>query len=654
MDPSFNTNTVSYTVFVPNSVSSIYVDAVPADIKAIVIPSSPNPVELEPGQVKTITITVSAESGNTKQYIIRATRLTATQTDATLRTLTYNGVTVPGFSPTGDTEYTFTVPYATESVTLAATLVNTAGEVILPTPNPVELVPGEEKTITVTGKAASGDTKDYTIKVTRLHASANLSSITINGVQVPGFSPTGSSYTITVPYAGNETITVAATGNAEGSTLDYSIDPDSPVALVAGVEKTITVKGKSVSGAIKEYTLIVTRALPSDNAKLSSLSISPWALSPPFAPDTLEYTASVANGITSLTVSASKQDPLAAAPTLPTNPVSLNVGANTIQVTVHAEDPAIAQTYKIVVTRRPEDLNNAKLATLSVNGVPVPGFDPDIGGPYAVNAAYRIDTITLAAQTEEEKTGVTLSGDTLDTAHPFASEVSEGGTKTFTVNSAKGTGTKTYTIVVTRLPASTINTLSSITVSAGTLTPKFTSTGNFYSVEIPYLTPNVTVNAVKTNAEATVVLSVSNGLAITNGVVTLNASTPYPFTVTATVTPESLGAPERYYIEFRQQGQLSVTITQPDEVIDLATDIGNNLSIAGGGYITVTADISGISNFEWYVDGTSIGQGFDNFNGTYSVNITAASVGVGTHTVLLQFYKDEIYYGSEVSFKVGK
>ncbi len=97
----------------------------------------------------------------------------------------------------------------------------------------------------------------------------------------------------------------------------------------------------------------------SSDASLRELRLSGVTLSPAFAAATTSYTASVANGVSSTTVTATQND---AAATLAISPndgaadtagrqVSLDVGSTTVTVKVTAADGTTTQTYTVTVSR---------------------------------------------------------------------------------------------------------------------------------------------------------------------------------------------------------------------------------------------------------------------------------------------------------------
>ncbi len=92
----------------------------------------------------------------------------------------------------------------------------------------------------------------------------------------------------------------------------------------------------------------ITIANLSGDSSLSSLTISPGALSPAFSPSTTNYSVSVSNSVTSITVSAIPANSQARASV--SGGSSLSVGRNTITVTVTAGN-GTTTNYYITVTR---------------------------------------------------------------------------------------------------------------------------------------------------------------------------------------------------------------------------------------------------------------------------------------------------------------
>ncbi len=107
------------------------------------------------------------------------------------------------------------------------------------------------------------------------------------------------------------------------------------------VEKDLT--GASATLTIKDVAL-------SNNANLSSLTLSTGTLSPAFNANRTNYTVSVPYEAANITLYAKTSDAKAKV-AISSNPTNLNVGANTIKVTVTAQNGS-QKIYTVVVTRR--------------------------------------------------------------------------------------------------------------------------------------------------------------------------------------------------------------------------------------------------------------------------------------------------------------
>jgi hypothetical protein len=216
----------------------------------------------------------------------------------------------------------------------------------------------------------------------------------------------------------------------------------------------ITVRVTAENGTTKDYTITVARA-GSSNANLGSHSVSPGSLNAPYSSSVTAYTVNVANGVSGITVNAGTAHAGASA-VLTTggtlgNPISLNVGSNTITVTVTAENGSATRVYTINVTRAAADSTNAQLAGITINGVSVPGFVPSGGGPYNISVPNTTGSVTVAATAEETGTVITLPS-----PNPVSLSV---GLNTITVTSTAPDNftTKTYILTVTRNTSNNIN-----------------------------------------------------------------------------------------------------------------------------------------------------------------------------------------------------
>jgi len=181
----------------------------------------------------------------------------------------------------------------------------------------------------------------------------------------PEFSPSILNYEVRLDYEetglslsfshGDPTQTVSVTGavyqSVTGAVYQYRVD-DLPVG-----PNPIRIGVTAQDGTANVYIVNVIREA-GNNADLSGLELSAGSLSPVFATGTTTYSASVPNGVSRLTVTASASDPLASVSVngepvpsgQPSEEIQLAVGSNPIHVEVTARD-GTTKTYAVTVNR---------------------------------------------------------------------------------------------------------------------------------------------------------------------------------------------------------------------------------------------------------------------------------------------------------------
>ena len=163
------------------------------------------------------------------------------------------------------------------------------------------------------------------------------------------------------------TFTTIATGESSIAVKDciYTYQP-SPEQQ----SKEVTFNGQSAK------MTVIDKQLP-NNANLSSLSLSAGALSPNFTAARTNYTASVPFETDKITLYAKTSDAKAKV-AISSNPANLNVGANTIKVTVTAQNGS-QKIYTVVVTRREQGATSEPPVT-STPDTPANPFETVISG----------------------------------------------------------------------------------------------------------------------------------------------------------------------------------------------------------------------------------------------------------------------------------
>jgi gliding motility-associated-like protein len=562
LTPTFSPGTTSYTDNVTNSTSSITVTPTVTDATATI---KVNGVTVASGSASTaiplvvgpntITTKVTAQDGiTTDTYTITVNR--APSAVATLSNLAVSsGILTPVFA-SGTTSYTDNVGNTVTSIKVTPTVTDATATIKV---NGVTVASGSASTAiplvvgpnTITTKVTAQDATTidtYTITVNRAaSAIATLSNLTISsGTLTPTFVSGTISYTDAVANTVNSvtvtpTVTDAtATIKVNGTTVT-SGSASGAIALSVG-PNTITTKVTAQDGTTVDiYTITVTRAA-SSVATLINLTISSGTLSPVFASGTTNYTVTEANATTSVTMVPTVTDPTAkvtvngvlVASGAASGNIALNVGSNTITTVVTAQN-GITDTYTTTVTRLPSA--NAGLANLTISsGTLTPAFATGTTG-YTDNVANAVTSVTVTPTVADPTATIKVNGSVVSSGAASAPITLNLGPNTITtiVTAQNGITTKTYTIVVNRA-LSSVATLANLTVSAGVLSPAFTTATTAYTDNVANAITSITVTPTLSDATAKITV---NGAPV----VSASASAPIalnvgPNTITTIITAQ--------------------------------------------------------------------------------------------------------------------
>jgi hypothetical protein len=243
------------------------------------------------------------------------------------------------------------------------------------------------------------------------------------------------------------TATLNGTVSASGTSATVSFDRGTTVAYgtnVAGVPSTVTgnsatsvsatlsgltpgttyhfrVKGVNSGGTVNGTDAMFTTL--SNNATLSALSISGGAPTPGFNGAVTSYTATVSNATTSVTVTPTTASSVATVQARvnggsfasvtsgsPSAPLPVNVGANTVDVRVTAQDGITITTYSIAVTRNTSYQDWA-------GGYGLSGPNAVIGADYDGDGALNLLEWAFATDPSSATTGAILVGSPTSVAH---------------------------------------------------------------------------------------------------------------------------------------------------------------------------------------------------------------------------------------------
>ena len=143
------------------------------------------------------------------------------------------------------------------------------------------------------------------------------------------------------------------------------------------------------------------------NSNLQSLSLQEAAISPVFSSGITDYTASVANEITSVTITATPEDPTSTV-AIQGNTGSLLAGDNLIQIIV-TDTQSNQKIYKITV-KRAAVVQNTNLQALTIQEAAItPVFSSGITD-YTASVANEINSVTITATPEDPTSTVAIQG----------------------------------------------------------------------------------------------------------------------------------------------------------------------------------------------------------------------------------------------------
>ena len=301
------------------------------------------------------TVVVTAADGKTsKTYTVNFT--VEKLTDNTLQDILINGVSLPGFSPTG-ARFKYTL---------------TSAEV--PTVTPVSAYPAGEQTITVVYNnleqgckievSAPGNTttRTYTISYS-VEQSGNtlLADLRVEGYDI-SFDPSTKNYTVNLPLDATTLPAVSWTAGDSQQTIEADA---SGMSGLTGVYKVVVTSGK---GTTATYRITFTQAQSSVKT-LKAIYVN-GTLVEGFSASTTSYTVTLPEGTTAATITWEQGDKYQTV-RLQQETVNVN-GRNVILVT--AGDGSSAQYIVTLEVQKSED-NTLKMIYL--DGVELTGFSED-------------------------------------------------------------------------------------------------------------------------------------------------------------------------------------------------------------------------------------------------------------------------------------
>ncbi len=260
--PTFNPNTTSYKLTVPNNVKKLTVNATAQDSKANISISGVSSLSVGKNNV---IVEVKAEDGTKKTYSIEVTRKkeetkpseTNPSKDDTKKSdnnYLKNITGIPGLEFSKDkTNYDVTLPFDVSSINVGAESEDSKAKVSISNGNLKNLEVGKNNTITITVTAEDSSVKVYTINVKRSEykSDTDLKELIVNDKDI--LKEGKDDYKIKVDK-NTDKLDISAIPSSNGSTVKIKGD----TTLKDG-NNTVIVEVTDKNGFTKSYTIEVEK-----------------------------------------------------------------------------------------------------------------------------------------------------------------------------------------------------------------------------------------------------------------------------------------------------------------------------------------------------------------------------------------------------------
>ncbi|QHS55839.1 hypothetical protein GWR56_09955 [Mucilaginibacter sp. 14171R-50] len=493
------------------------------------------------GTATLINIVVTAPNGSTvKTYGITVNRMGSNNSTIDLKLTPASKLIAT--TGTSTVNYVTSVDPATTSVTVTPVAQN-AGAVIMingeqvNSGTPSGAIPLNGGTTVINTVVTSQDgtsVKTYSVTVNRTGSNNAIATLKINPLSTLTLvdGPSTQNY-ITSVDPGTTSVTVTPTAQNAGATITVngaivvSGMASDPIAL-SGVSTTINTIVTAQDGTtIKTYSITVNRT-GSTNA-FASLKLDPASpLVSADGPGTVNYTTTVTPTTSSVKVTTATQEPNATIKVngvsqisgVPSAPIPLNVGVNTIETVVTAQDGVTARSYIITATR---PRSNNAIASLKLT--PASSLVAATGTStvnYAAFVAPSTTSVIITPTAEDANATIKVNGVSVVSGSPSAPIALNAGATLITtvVTADDGTTVRSYSITVNRTGSNNAIVKLKLTPASTLITTTGVSTVNYNAMVAPDIT-SVNVTPVAQDPTATITI---NGVNVATG--TASAAIP--------------------------------------------------------------------------------------------------------------------------------
>lgn len=487
LTPSFDRETINYQVTVPNEVDTISISGVAEDANATV--TGNDTYNLSVGN-NSILITVTAEDNSFRVYTIAVYR--EPSTNNYLKDLKINNQTINDFSKT-KVDYELQVTNDIVDIDVFGIVEDETANVV---GNKKWYLNTGVNIITITVTSQSGDSRIYTIQVTRDKSSNNNLALLSakEGTLSPEFSKENTKYTMDVPY---EITSLNINAIAEDATATVEIEGN--VDFQIGSNNTVYIAVTAEDNSVKKYEIKVTR-LPQANNFLSNLNIETedgkkYSLTPEFNKNVLNYNVDISGEDNVLIISGTKE--ASSATVTGFEKITIN-GYPYVHKVVVTSAGGVARTYSITFNKIKS--SNANLKELSISGGTLTPVFNENTTTYKATVSSTVDSINVTALGYD---GSSVVGDGI---HSLSY-----GNNTIKISvTAEDGSVKNYTINIER-EKDIEATLSNLTVTSAKLTPEFSENVLDYIAYISDDASNVVITPTLSNSLAKMSISLNDG-----------------------------------------------------------------------------------------------------------------------------------------------
>lgn len=503
LSPKFEKGTTNYEVTVDSTVDQLTIHAILEDkTSSYVITGNEH---LVTGDNKVSIIVMNSDKTVSKTYQLTVHKRPSNNAnlsnitvkdDATVYPLT------PEFNKDTHT-YTVEVPHSTEKVMIEATPENN-NALVVGTGEDYLSYGLNERTITVT--AEDGTVNMYKVQVYRNYNLDLNDIISDVGELKPEFDKDQLNYKISLPYQ-EDKISILA---LRASNL-VEVTGSGDYELKAG-DNTIELVVTAPDGKTKTYTVTVNRG-ESDNNFIESLLVHEGVLSPVFNKNTNQYEVEVVNGLSSVGLDITLEDPKATYQVLGNE--NLQEGPNTVTIRVTAENKDTRDYTINVIVQAASQFSNRLLNISITDGTLSPTFEPD-KHYYTANVSNTIAETTIEVVKENVDARVIGIGRV----------TLEVGRNVFQVQVISKDGfVNTYTLIINRAAASDA-TLSDLVVTDQKFMPIFNKLVENYQMTVGGDVLDLNVIATPTDPNATVKITGDKNLKTGENTVTILVTAP--------------------------------------------------------------------------------------------------------------------------------